>query len=132
SRNDAATLPRRHFRAVRQSRPANRMNRSILRLLYVHELRMLLRARRTVIMAVVLPAVIMPLMIYAQKYSYERRQRTLTGATYRYAVTGPLAERMRVLIRQTYESLPHGGDPNLEELRQYKFVETDVPDPSAR
>ena len=48
---------------------------NVLRLLYLHELKMLLRARRTVIMAVVLPAVIMPLMIYAQKYSHDRRER---------------------------------------------------------
>ena len=55
------------------------MNWSVLRLLYVHELKMLVRARRTVVMAVVLPAVIMPLMLYAQKFSSDRRERILTG-----------------------------------------------------
>src|SRR4029079_7325285 len=55
----------------------------------------------------------------------------LSGATYSYAVTGPLAERMRALILHTYENLPHDNDPSVQELRQFKFVETDVPDPTA-
>ena len=37
------------------------MNWNVLRILFLHELKMLLRARRTVVMAIVLPAVIMPL-----------------------------------------------------------------------
>jgi ABC-type Na+ efflux pump permease subunit/membrane protease YdiL (CAAX protease family) len=100
------------------------MNWSILRLLYVHEMRMLLRARRTVILAIVLPAVIMPVMLYAQKYSTQRRQRALRGATYRYAVTGPLAERMRGLLAVPPENL--SSERNFEALQQFKFVEVPV------
>src|SRR6185503_1805516 len=101
------------------------MNWSVLRLLYIHEMRMLLRARRTVIMAIVLPAVLMPLMLYAQKYSSTRRERTLAGTTYRYAITGPYAERMRMLIRQTHENLTP-DDQDAARLRQFKFVELSV------
>ena len=105
------------------------MNWSVLRLLYVHELRMLVRARRTVVMAIVLPAVIMPMMLYAQKYSADRRERMLTGATYQYAITGELADRMRSLIDQTRQTVAQNHDENLDRLRQFKFVEvrTDHP-----
>jgi sodium transport system permease protein len=105
------------------------MNWKVLRLLYLHEIRMLLRARRTVVLAVVLPAVIMPLMLYAQKYSANRRDRLLTGITYRYAITGPLAGRVRVLLNETRESLNQDDNPGHEKLRQFKFVETNVSNP---
>src|SRR5262249_27655236 len=98
----------------------------ILRLLFVHEMKMLLRARRTVIMAIVLPAVIMPLMLYAQKYSANRRERQLIGTTYRYAITGPLADRTRLLINQTRDSLGGSDDESLERLLQFKFIESSV------
>jgi sodium transport system permease protein len=101
------------------------MNWAVLRLLYIHEMKMLLRARRTVILAVVLPAVLMPLMLYAQKFSADRRERLLAGTTYRYAITGPHADRMRTLIQQTYESLTDENDSSAR-LRQFKFVELNV------
>ena len=103
------------------------MNWATLQLLYAHEMRLLLRARRTVVLAVVLPAVIMPLMLYAQRYSSNQRERLLAGTTYRYAITGPLADRIRVLIRQTHENL--SGDASQERLRQFRFVEMILPDP---
>ena len=106
------------------------MNWNVLRLLYVHELRMLLRARRTVVLAVVLPAIIMPLMLYAQKYSANRRERLLTGTTYRYTVTGPLVDRVRVLLNQTRTNLSQHDNPEHEKLRQFKFVETNVANPT--
>ena len=105
------------------------MNWSVLRLLYVHELKMLVRARRTVVMAIVLPAVIMPLMLYAQKYSTDRRERLLTGATYRYAITGTLADRMRNLIDQTRQTIAQNHDEDLDRLRQFKFVEMQMANP---
>ena len=55
------------------------MNWELIRLLFLHEARMLVRARRTVVMAIVLPAIIMPLMLYAQKYSADRRERLPAG-----------------------------------------------------
>ena len=73
------------------------MNWAVLRLLFLHELRMLVRARRTVVMALVLPALIMPLMLYAQKYSLERRERLLSEAVYRFAITGESAERFTII-----------------------------------
>src|SRR5262245_43495811 len=105
------------------------MNWKVLRLLYLHEIRMLLRARRTVVLAVVLPAVIMPLMLYSQKYSANRRELLLTGTMYRYAIIGPLAGRVRMLLNQTRQSLVQDANPAHEKLRQFKFVETNVANP---
>jgi sodium transport system permease protein len=107
------------------------MNWSVLRLIYVHELRMLLRARRTVITAIVLPAVIMPLMLYAQKFSSDRRDRLITETTYRFTITGPLADRMRLLINQARESVNADATQEFEDLRRFKFVEAKVADPEA-
>ena len=43
------------------------MNWDVLKLLYVHEIKMLVRARRTVVMAVVIPAIIMPIMLFSSQ-----------------------------------------------------------------
>src|SRR5713101_7317433 len=104
------------------------MNWGLVRLLYLHELRMLVRARRTVVMAIVLPAVIMPLMLYAQKYSADRRERLLTGTTYQYAITGEFADRVRTLIDRTHQTLLEQGDEELDGLRQFKSFEIRVAD----
>src|SRR5262249_24316449 len=122
-------LSRGHIRFVHKGRPANRMNWRVLRLLFLHELRMLLRARRTVVMAIVLPAVIMPLMLYAQKYSFERRERLLSGAIYRYSITVELADRVRALISQTQAESNDGQGADAEQFRQLRFVETSTPNP---
>ena len=105
------------------------MNWSVLRLLYIHEIKMLVRARRTVVMALVIPAVIMPVMIYAQKFSNERRERTLTATTYLYAVTGPLADRVRSLIENTRQAVAENKDEEFDNLRQFKFDEIRVANP---
>jgi ABC-type Na+ efflux pump permease subunit len=107
------------------------MNWRVLRLLFLHELKMLLRARRTVIMAIVLPAVIMPLMLYAQKYSFERRERLLSGAVYRYSITGQLEDRVRTLINQTLKERNQEQDADAEQFKEFRFVETRDPDPQA-
>lgn len=106
------------------------MNWSVLRLLYVHELKMLLRARRTVFMAVVLPAIMMPLMLYAQKYSRDRHERTLNAGTYSYAITGPLANRIRQAIADARTTLAGDQDEDLKQLAQFNFHELDnIADP---
>ena len=105
------------------------MNWSVLRLLYIHEIKMLVRARRTVVMALVIPAVIMPVMIYAQKFANERRERTLTATTYLYAVTGPLADRVRSLIENTRQAVAENRDEEFDNLRQFKFDEIRLANP---
>ena len=79
------------------------MNWSVFRLLYVHEIRMLVRARRTIVLAVLLPALIMPLMLLTSKYSNDQRAQTLADTTYKFAIVGPLSVRIRGLIERTKE-----------------------------
>ena len=105
------------------------MNWSVLRLLYIHEIKMLVRARRTVVMALVIPAVIMPVMIYAQKFANDRRERTLTATTYLYAVTVPLADRVRSLIENTRQAVAENRDEEFDNLRQFKFDEIRLANP---
>ena len=99
------------------------MNWSVLRLLYVHELKMLLRARRTVVMAVVFPAIMMPLMLYAQKWAHDRRERSLNAASYPYTITGPLAPQMRKAIAEARASIAREKDDDLLDLQQSNFEE---------
>ena len=107
------------------------MNGNVLRILFLHELKMLVRARRTVVIAIVLPAVIMPLMLYAQKYSADRRERLLTGSVYRFAISGESADRIRQLINQTRRNINLEQGEDVEALRQFRFVESSVVDARA-
>ena len=107
------------------------MNWNILRLLYVHELKMLVRARRTVVMAIVIPAVIMPLMLFASRFANNQRQKVLTDTTYTYAVAGTLAPRIRTLIDKAKVDVANDTDDSTDALRKFKFTESTVPDPAA-
>jgi sodium transport system permease protein len=98
------------------------MNWSLFRLLYVHEMRMLLRARRTIVLSVLLPALIMPIMLLASRYSNEQRAQTLAEATYKFAIVGPLSVRVRGLIERTRSM--HSTSP-----RPFKFTEILTEDP---
>ena len=97
------------------------MNWRTLRLLYVHEMRMLLRSRRTVVTSIVIPAVLMPLMIFGSQYAEQRGQNRMGQTTFRYAITGDWAEYARGLVRSTR---------NLEEFRAFQIEEVQVADPA--
>jgi sodium transport system permease protein len=106
------------------------MNWNTLRLLYAHELRMLVRARRTVVMAVVIPLVIMPIMLFASRYTNEQRERSLSQLTYTYTVTGRMASHVRDLIARAKQELDQDTSDETESLRSFKFAELKVPDPA--
>src|SRR5499427_2505294 len=83
------------------------MNWATFRVLYLHEMRLLGRARRTIILSVIFPSLVMPIMLFASRYSNEQRQTTLAETTYKFAITGPLTNRLRMLIEKaTSESKP--------------------------
>jgi sodium transport system permease protein len=110
------------------------MNWQTVRVLFSHELRMLLRDRRTILVAVVLPLVIYPIIFYATKSTAERRERNLAATVYKYAVTGSQAEQVRAWIRRGTESLAReapaskGGSGNLAD---FKSQEITTQDPAA-
>jgi sodium transport system permease protein len=98
------------------------MNWSTLRLLYVHEMRMLLRSRRTVVTSILIPAVMMPLMILGSQYAQQQGRNRVDQTTFRYSVSGEWAEYARGLIRSTRTS---------EEFRGFQIEEIQTADPHA-
>ncbi len=76
------------------------MNRATIGLLFRHEMRMLLRDRRTVVLSILLPLVVLPLILFGLKFMSEWRTDRLDTMTYRYAVTGAYADSVRTLIER--------------------------------
>jgi sodium transport system permease protein len=125
------------------------VNWRTVRVLWAHELRMLLRDRRTVVVAIVLPLLVMPLMFFASRTMNEKRKHALEGTLYQYAVTGAEADGVRALVAAGREAVaaapaepapaPGGGpapaagasgDP-IAALRLFRSEETRVEDPAA-
>ncbi len=104
------------------------MNWRTVHVLLAHELRMLMRDRRTVILAVVLPLFLYPIMIFATKWINERRTRTLEGTLYRYAVTGTEAGEVRAILAKAKASQEQAA---AEKSERFKFEEIGVKDPAA-
>ncbi len=99
---------------------------SIVGTLYLNELRMLLRDRRTIVMSIVVPLLVMPLMLFGSHWTQQRRQRTLEDTTYAYAVTGSEANAARALVEATRARLSQpGGKPGAS----FKFTEVKAADP---
>ena len=109
------------------------MNWQIVGTLLAHELRMLLRYRRTVFLAIVLPLVTVPLILVLVRMVSERRTRSLEEMVYRYAVTGSDADHVRRLIAQGRERILAATRPADEKdvLAGFKFEEVRVDAPEA-
>jgi sodium transport system permease protein len=74
------------------------VNGASVRILYRHELRMLLRDRRTVFLSIVLPLILFPVTLYGMKYARERREQRLHTSDLRYAIAGSWAAEARRLL----------------------------------
>jgi ABC-type Na+ efflux pump permease subunit/membrane protease YdiL (CAAX protease family) len=96
------------------------VNWEALKLLFVHELRMVLRSRRTIVTSLVLPAVLMPTMILGARYVQRQQAIRLDQTTFQYAVTGPWADQVRRLIDR-YKTAA--------EFRNFQLAEVSTPDP---
>ena len=111
------------------------MNWNTVRIILVHELRMLVRDRRTVILSLVLPVVVMPLMLLGTRYVNLRRAKSLEETTYEYAVTGSDPAKVRALLWRAREILKEApakgrGDDDAA-LAKFKFEEVKLEDPEA-
>ncbi|MBZ5498740.1 MAG: ABC transporter permease subunit [Acidobacteriia bacterium] len=110
------------------------MNWQTVRVIFGNEVRMLLRDRRTIFVAIILPLAIYPLMFYATKTTTERREKNLAATVYQYAVAGSQAEQVRDLITRGSESTAReaaAGKSEKDSLADFKFHEVDVKDPAA-
>ena len=91
------------------------MNWVSLKLLYIHEMRMVLRSRRTVVTSLVLPAILMPIMIFASRYVQQQQANQLDQTTFAYAIAGPWTPQARQLIER-YEKAPEFNALHIEEM----------------
>lgn len=107
-----------------------------VRLMSGLEIRTLLRSRRTVVTAIVLPMLIMPLMLFASRFSIRSQQRQEAATTYRYAIRGDWSDEVRSLLVAATGILDSGtpeiGDENeLASLRTFEHQEVESADPAA-
>lgn len=111
------------------------MNWTTVRTLLIHELRMLTRDRRTVILSIVLPIAVMPLMLFGTRYVEQRREKTLAETVYRYAVTGTEADTVRALLAQAQVRLSRSSElkeqDDEESLAGFRFEEVRVASPDS-
>ena len=107
-----------------------RLDPSIVRLILGMEVRTLLRSRRTIIMSIVLPVLIMPLMLFASQYSVRSEQRRAEETLYRYALTGDWADQARFILQQAARALVDDADAD-DELRNFRYEEVTVEDPAS-
>lgn len=108
------------------------MNRTAVRILLRHELRMLMRDRRTVILSILLPLLIMPLIILGLRFSQTQRSQRLDETVYAYAVTGSEADRLRAWIargRERAAALP--PEHEYARLSRFKLEELPVAHPDS-
>ncbi|MBC8095190.1 MAG: ABC transporter permease, partial [Akkermansiaceae bacterium] len=106
-----------------------RLNFAIIRTLFGNEFRMILRDRRTIVTAILLPLVVMPLMLFASSITRKKHEQTLQTKTYHYAVIGENSQWVRQLITETRAHLKTGED--LGKLKQFKFEEITVTNAAA-
>lgn len=97
--------------------------------LFLMELRTLLRDRRTVVLSIVMPLLVMPVMLFASRWVEVRRQHVLDTRESSYAVTGPRAEEARALVERARALTRSGTDER--ERHPLIWRETHVADPDA-
>ncbi len=109
------------------------MSWQTVRILLLHEFRMLLRDRRTVVLAVVLPVLAMPLMLLSARIMHERRLKKLEGTEYKFAIAGVRSAWLRELITRA-KALPmppvDDDEENVSDLSHFKFWEVSTKDPA--
>ena len=109
-----------------------KLDRATVATLFTTELRTVLRDRRTVILSIVLPLLVMPLMLYAGRWSEQRRAAKLKATEYTYAVVGSQVEAARAAVAAApaapAEKVGGGG---LREPNAQRFKEVEAADAAA-
>ena len=93
--------------------------------IFRNELRMLLRDRRTIMMSVILPLAVMPIMLYASRWTEQKREKKLAATVYTYAVGGSQAAAARELLAATEAAL--AAEP--DQAARLRIAEKRVADP---
>ncbi len=98
---------------------------SVLGTLYGFELRMLLRDKRTILVSIVLPIMVMPLMLLVLNLAQRARKHRQLELTYSYVVTGEKADLARGLIA-AFEPVEDDAPS-----RKWTFEEVESEDPAS-
>ena len=93
------------------------MNWETVRLIWRQEIRLLLRSRRTIVLSIVLPMLVMPLMLFASRFAADRRDRQVEETLYRYAITGDWSAEARALLARAEEGLLNEPASDLTEFK---------------
>lgn len=98
--------------------------RSSFATLYRHEMRLVLRDRRALALAILLPLVLVPLVLWTGVRGQEARQERLDTAVYRVAVQGPL-DRWIVELLGSAGAGDDGGSTDDLDTGDLDFVDMD-------
>jgi sodium transport system permease protein len=101
------------------------VNRGMVAVLFRNELRMLLRDKRSVMTAIVLPLLLMPLMLFSSTWTNKKREEKVRTMSYEYALEGSRAEAARALMTRTRERLAEEQKTNAKAA--FNFVEVQRP-----
>ena len=101
------------------------LDTAVVRTLVGHEILMLLRDRRTLLLSVVLPLLLMPLMMFGSQIMEKQRQQRLQTAEYSFIVTGPAADEVRPVIDRTLARLRQERNRDGSALRVAQSVSAD-------
>jgi sodium transport system permease protein len=103
------------------------VSRERIRVLLVHELRLILRDRRAVIAAVFLPLVVMPATLLAVRLAMDSRDEARSVPLYRYSVRGPGAEE----LRRSLQAIPTDRAAALDAAHPALLTEVPTANPAA-
>lgn len=86
-----------------------------------HELRMIVRDRRSLLTALIVPILVMPLIFFVSSFTRNKREATLRATTYKFAVTGDAHEQARVWVNRALEMRrTEGKGTNLLRFREHR------------
>ena len=96
-----------------------------------HELRLLIRDRRTIVFSVLLPLAVMPFILFINVYLEEKREQRLEATTYEFVVTGTACDMARSLIAEAVATQTEAAEADDEAPRPLQLQEVVVDDPAA-
>ena len=105
------------------------MNWPAVILLIKHEFRMLLRDRRTVVLAFLLPLIMAPVVLFGINFMGEWRKEKVDETVYTYSVVGTYADTVRSMIHRG--RMLQETDITSTEKRRFSFKEMTMGDPNS-
>ena len=91
--------------------------------LFRFEIKMLLRDRRTLVVSVLLPVVVLPGILLVSHKVDQAHKRRIAAASFTYTVTGPMADWARERVREALSGPP---SPDSSDATPARFGERDV------